>query len=64
MFKRWSAWTRGTRCLAVGIGAVVLALAITWVLFVPTADGSRTTTSAQLRDHCSRRHETLREADC
>ena len=37
MLKRWAAWPRGIRWLA-GIAAVVLALAIVWVLFVPAAD--------------------------
>jgi hypothetical protein len=35
--KRWAAWLRGNRWLA-GIAAVVLGLAIAWVLFVPVAD--------------------------
>jgi Pentapeptide repeats (8 copies) len=38
MLKRWTAWPRGIRWLIGGISAVVLALAITWVLFVPIAD--------------------------
>ena len=37
MLKRWAAWPRGIRWLA-GIAAVVLGLAIAWVLFVPVAD--------------------------
>ena len=37
MLKRWAAWPRGNRTLA-GIAAVVLGLAIAWVLFVPIAD--------------------------
>ena len=37
MSKRWAAWPQGIRWLA-GIAAVVLALAIAWVLFVPVAD--------------------------
>ena len=37
MLKRWAAWPRGNRWLA-GIAAVVLGLAIAWVLFVPIAD--------------------------
>ena len=37
MLKRWAAWPRGNRWLA-GIAAVVLGLAIAWVLFVPVAD--------------------------
>ena len=37
MLKRWAAWPRGNRWLA-GIAAVVLVLAIAWVLFVPIAD--------------------------
>jgi uncharacterized protein YjbI with pentapeptide repeats len=38
MVKRWAAWPRGLRWLTGGIVAVVLALAIAWVLFVPAAD--------------------------
>jgi hypothetical protein len=38
MLKRWAALPRGTRWLVGGIAAVVLALAIAWVLFVPAAD--------------------------
>ena len=37
MLKRWAAWPQGIRWLA-GIAAVVLALVIVWVLFVPVAD--------------------------
>jgi len=37
MLKRWAAWPRDIRWL-VGIAAVVLGLAIAWVLFVPIAD--------------------------
>ena len=37
VLKRWAAWPRGIRWLA-GIAAVVLGLAIAWVLFVPVAD--------------------------
>jgi hypothetical protein len=37
MLKYWAAWPRGTRWRA-GIAAVVLALAIVWVLFVPVPD--------------------------
>ena len=37
MLKRWAAWPRGNRWLA-GIAAIVLGLAIAWVLFVPIAD--------------------------
>jgi uncharacterized protein YjbI with pentapeptide repeats len=37
VFKRWAAWPQGIRWLA-GIAAVVLVLAIVWVLFVPIAD--------------------------
>jgi hypothetical protein len=37
VLKRWAAWPRGNRWLA-GIAAVVLGLAIAWVLFVPIAD--------------------------
>ena len=37
VLKRWAAWPRGNRWLAV-IAAVVLGLAIAWVLFVPIAD--------------------------
>ena len=37
MLKRWAAWPRGNRWLAV-IAAVLLGLAIAWVLFVPIAD--------------------------
>jgi hypothetical protein len=38
MPKRWAALPRGIRWLAGGIAAVVLGLAIVWVLFVPAAD--------------------------
>ena len=38
MSKRWEALPRGIRWLVGGIAAVVLALAIAWVLFVPAAD--------------------------
>jgi hypothetical protein len=38
MLTRWAAWPRGLRWLTGGIAAVVLALAIAWVLFVPAAD--------------------------
>jgi uncharacterized protein YjbI with pentapeptide repeats len=38
VLKRWAAWPQGTRWLAGGIAAVVVALAIAWVLFVPGAD--------------------------
>jgi hypothetical protein len=37
VLKRWAAWPQGIRWLA-GIAAVVLVLAIVWVLFVPIAD--------------------------
>jgi hypothetical protein len=37
MLKRWAAWPRGIRWL-IGIAAVVLALAIVWVLFVLAPD--------------------------
>ncbi len=37
MLTRWAAWLRQNRWLA-GIAAVVLGLAIAWVLFVPVAD--------------------------
>jgi hypothetical protein len=37
VLKRWAAWPQGIRWLA-RIAAVVLALAIAWVLFVPIAD--------------------------
>jgi hypothetical protein len=37
MLKRWAAWPLGIRWL-VGIAAVLLALAVVWTLFVPTAD--------------------------
>jgi type II secretory pathway component PulM len=36
--KRWATRPRATRWLIGGIAAVVLALAIAWVLFVPAAD--------------------------
>src|ERR1700737_4264790 len=36
--KQWTAWPRGIRWLIGGIAAVVVALAIAWVLFVPAAD--------------------------
>ena len=38
MSRRRLFWPPGTRWLAVGIVAVVLALAVAWVLFVPAAD--------------------------
>ena len=38
MLKRWAVWPRGTRWLASGAAAAVLALAVAWVLFVPAAD--------------------------
>lgn len=38
VLKRWSAGTRSIQWLLGGIAAVALALAIAWVLFVPTAD--------------------------
>jgi hypothetical protein len=37
VLKRWAAWPRGIRWLA-GIAAVVLGLAVAWLLFVPVAD--------------------------
>jgi hypothetical protein len=37
VLKRWAAWPRGNRWLA-WIAAVVLGLAVAWVLFVPAAD--------------------------
>jgi uncharacterized protein YjbI with pentapeptide repeats len=36
--NRWAAWPRGIQWLVGGIVAVVLALAVTWVLFVSAAD--------------------------
>src|SRR5580658_3202078 len=38
MLKRWDAWPRDSRRMAAGIAAVVLTLAVAWVLFVPAAD--------------------------
>ena len=38
MSKRWDAVPRGGRWLAGGIAAVVLAVVVAWVLFVPAAD--------------------------
>jgi hypothetical protein len=38
MLKRWAALPRALRGLASGIAAVVLALAVAWVHFVPAAD--------------------------
>ena len=38
MPKRWATWPRSIQWLVGGIAAVVLALAIAWVLFVPAAD--------------------------
>ena len=38
MLKRWATWPRGKRWLAGWIAAVVLAVAVAWVLFVPAAD--------------------------
>jgi Pentapeptide repeats (8 copies) len=36
--KRWDVWPRGLRWLVGGVMAVVLALVLAWVLFVPAAD--------------------------
>jgi hypothetical protein len=63
MLERW-ARPRGIRWLAGGIAAVVLALAVAWVLFVPTAAWRRTMTSARRTERCSRRRGTLPEAAC
>jgi len=38
MPKGWAAWPRSARWLVGGFTAVVLALAVTWLLFVPAAD--------------------------
>jgi Pentapeptide repeats (8 copies) len=38
MLKRWAGLPRGSRWLIAGIAAVVLALGVAWVLFVPAAD--------------------------
>jgi uncharacterized protein YjbI with pentapeptide repeats len=38
MLKRWAAWPRGTRWLAGGVAALLLAVVLAWVLFVPAAD--------------------------
>jgi Pentapeptide repeats (8 copies) len=38
MSTRWAAWPRGIRWLVGGIAAVILVLAIAWVLVVPAAD--------------------------
>jgi uncharacterized protein YjbI with pentapeptide repeats len=38
VLKRWAAWPQGARWLVRAIVAVVLVLAIAWVLFVPVAD--------------------------
>ena len=38
MLKRWATWPRGTRWLIGLLAAVVLVLAVVWVLFVPAAD--------------------------
>ena len=38
MLKRWAAWPRRARLLIGAIVAIVLALAIAWILFVPAAD--------------------------
>jgi hypothetical protein len=38
MLRRWAGLPRGSRWLIAGIAAVVLALAVAWVLFVPAAD--------------------------
>jgi uncharacterized protein YjbI with pentapeptide repeats len=38
VLKRWAAWPQGIRWLAGSIAAVVLALVVAWVLFVPAAD--------------------------
>ena len=38
MLKHWTASPRGTRWLAGGTVAIVLALVVAWVLFVPAAD--------------------------
>ena len=56
VLKRWAAWPQGTRWLAGGIAAVVVALAIAWVLFVPGADWLARMMSAQPRDRYTRQH--------
>ena len=38
MSKRWAAWSRGIRWLAAVVAALLLALVLAWVLFVPAAD--------------------------
>jgi hypothetical protein len=38
MSKRWAALPKGIRWLAGGIAAVVLAVVVAWVLFIPAAD--------------------------
>ena len=38
MLKRWATLPQGIRSLVGGIAAIVLVLAIPWVLFVPAAD--------------------------
>jgi Pentapeptide repeats (8 copies) len=38
VLKHWAAWPRGIRWLAGGIAALLLALVLAWVLFVPAAD--------------------------
>ena len=38
VLTRWAAWPRGIRWLAGGTVAVMLALVVAWVLFVPVAD--------------------------
>jgi uncharacterized protein YjbI with pentapeptide repeats len=38
VLRRWASWSRSGRWLAGGIAAVVLAMAIAWLLFVPVAD--------------------------
>jgi hypothetical protein len=38
VLKPWAAWPQGIRWLAGVIAAVVLAVAVAWVLFVPAAD--------------------------
>src|SRR5580700_4064551 len=38
MLRRWGELPQGARWLAGGLAAVVLALAVTWLLFVPAAD--------------------------
>ena len=63
MSKRSAALPRGIRWL-VAIAAVVLALAIVWVLFVPLADWLARHDVGSVRDRYTRRHWITRGVGC